>query len=268
MKNWRNTVKKRGPGSEGWQAFLLPLSVFLLLITIWQLFVNLSGIEEWLLPGPIAIIEALWGNRDLMWYHSVQTLSETLVGLAIAVAVGVLIATVIESSELLRKSFYPLLVATQTVPIVAVAPLLFIWLSYGFTHKVFVVALVCFFPVTISLADGYRMVDRDMVRYMTSMGASPVQIFRMVKLPAALPSFFSGLRIAATYSVMGAVIGEMIGASRGLGIFLIRASQSYLTDRVFAIIVVITLLSLSIYAFVEILARVMMPWYHKQKDPA
>ncbi|HWI54318.1 MAG TPA: ABC transporter permease, partial [Desulfobacteria bacterium] len=160
----------------------------------------------------------------------------------------------------------PLLVISQTIPIIAVAPLFIIWLGYGMAPKVVVVSLVCFFPITINLADGLRMVDRDMIKLMHSMGATEFQVFRLVKLPAALPFFFSGLRIAGTYSIMGAVIGEWLGADKGLGILMTRSSQSFLTDRVFATIMVIVILSLAIYFLVEGIARVLIPWHYQGEE--
>ncbi|UFJ43383.1 ABC transporter permease [Brevibacillus humidisoli] len=237
----------------------------LVLLILWEWLVAITRIEKWILPKPSHIVQSLWESRALIAQHSVQTIYEALLGLAIAIVIGVAIAAIIDSSEWLRKAFYPLLIISQTVPIIAVAPLFFIWFGYGILPKVVVVTLVCFFPVAINVADGLRLVDRDTLRLMASMGAGRWQIFHMVKLPATLPFFFSGMRIAGTYSVMGAVIGEWLGASKGLGILMTRSSQSFLTDRVFATIVVITLLSLAIFALIEGAARLLMPWHYRQK---
>lgn len=260
MKNWPNTA------SRDLSALLLPGLTLLLVLILWEALVHLSRVEAWILPGPIAIAQALWEAKGLLWLHSLQTIYETLLGLTIAVVAGIVIATLIDWSQGLRKAVYPLLIISQTIPIIAVAPLLIIWFGYGLLPKVLVVALVCFFPITVNLADGYRTVDPDMIRLMSAMGAKPREVFRMVKLPASLPFFFSGLRIAGTYSVMGAVIGEWLGASRGFGIFMTRASKSYLTDQVFASIFVITGLSLVIFLFIEGLARIAMPWHYRQKE--
>lgn len=245
---------------------MLPGSVLFLVLVMWEVVVRDTKIETWILPAPSAVLQSFWAGRDLIWQHGQQTIFETALGFGIAIIIGVVIATVIDLSEVLRKSIYPLLVISQTIPIIAVAPLFIIWFGYGLLPKVIVVALVCFFPVAVNLADGYRMVDRDMVRLMLAMGAGRSQIFRMVKLPAALPFFFSGLRVAGTYSVMGAVIGEWLGADKGLGILMTRSSQSFLTDRVFATIMVITLLSLLVTVFIDLLARAVMPWYYRQEE--
>ncbi|MCF6094243.1 ABC transporter permease [Microaerobacter geothermalis] len=260
MRSWLNI------GSKRWGSIFLPSFSLLVLLFIWEIVVNMTKIEKWILPSPTIIAQSLWQARELIWQHTIQTLYETVLGLGIAIAAGIAIATLMDLSTWLRKAVYPLLVISQTIPIIAVAPLFLIWFGYGLAPKVIVVALVCFFPITVNLADGYRMVDREMVRLMSSLGASRGQIFRMVKLPSALPFFFSGLRIAGTYSVMGAVIGEWLGASRGLGIFMTRSSQSFLTERVFAAIVVITLLSLWIFALIELLARLTMPWHYQQQE--
>ena len=203
--------------------------------------------------------------RGTIGVHILQTLAEAVLGLLIAVAAGVLIAILIDMSEWVRKSVEPLLVLSQTIPIIALAPLLIIWFGFGIFPKVIVVALVCFFPIAINLSDGFRLVDRDMVKLMRTLGASRRQMFIKLKLPAAAPFFFSGLKIAGTYSVMGAVIGEWLGASKGLGILLTRSSQSFLTEKVFAAIILIVGLSLLIFALIEILARIMMPWKYKQQ---
>ena len=259
MKNWRNIAR------GDWNTFFLPTSTLLGFLITWEVLVKITAIEKWLLPAPSAILKALWSVKELIWQHSLQTMQETFLGLALAVVVGVVIATAIDWSEELKRAVYPLIIASQTIPIIAVAPLLIIWFGYGLLPKVLVVALVCFFPITVNLTDGYRLVESDMLRLMSAMGANRRQIFRMVKLPAAMPFFFSGLRIAGTYSVMGAVIGEWLGASRGLGIFMTRSSQSFLTDRVFAAIIVITILSLAIFLLVEGLARLTMPWHYQRK---
>lgn len=260
MKSFKSTAKPQTLSS------LLPVGLLVFVLMLWEIGVQVSQIEVWILPSPTRILQSLWEARELIWQHSLQTLYETLFGFVIAILVGTLIATLMDWSDSLRKAVYPLLVITQTIPIVAIAPLFFIWFGFGIAPKVIVVALVCFFPIAVNLADGYRLVDADMIRLLSSMGAGRWQIFRMVKLPAAMPFFFSGLRIAGTYSVMGAVIGEWLGASKGLGILMTRSSQSFLTDRVFATIFVIVFLSLAMFVLIELIARIMMPWYPSRKE--
>lgn len=249
-----------------WSTILTPSFAILLFLLFWEWSVYVTEIEKWILPSPSEIFKTLVEVRELLFVHSLQTIQETLLGWLLSIIIGMLIATIIDVSEWAEKAIYPLLVISQTVPIIAIAPLFIIWFGFGILPKVIVVALVCFFPIAINLADGYRMVDRTMVALLESMGASRWQIFKMVKLPGALPYFFSGLKIAGTYSVMGAVIGEWLGASKGLGILLTRFSKSFLTERVFATIIVIVFLSLMIYLLVEILARLIMKWHYQQKN--
>jgi ABC-type nitrate/sulfonate/bicarbonate transport system permease component len=174
---------------------------------------------------------------------------------------GFLLALTLDFSSWLRRALYPLLVVSQTIPIMALAPLLIIWFGYGVLPKVIVVFLVCFFPIAINTADGLTGADPEMVALLRSMGASRWQIFKKVRLPGAMPPFFTGLKVAITYSVVGAIIGEWVGASRGLGIFMLRASNSFRTARVFAAITVTALLSVSLFGLVVILERLALPWY-------
>ncbi|RAK18719.1 ABC-type nitrate/sulfonate/bicarbonate transport system permease component [Anoxybacillus vitaminiphilus] len=262
MKSFGNIVN----AVKRWSSMMMPSFVILAILVLWELSVYVTGIEKWILPAPTDIFQSLINSSDLLVIHSLQTLKETLLGLLLAVIIGIILATLIDVSKWFRKALYPLLVISQTIPIIAVAPLIMIWFGFGILPKVIVVALVCFFPIAINLADGYRTVDITMIRLLETMGATKWQIFKMVKLPGAMPFFFSGLRIAGTYSVMGAVIGEWLGASQGLGILLTRSSQSFLTDRVFATIIVIVFMSLAVFAIVEALARVTMRWHYQQKN--
>lgn len=247
-------------------SLVLPGFTILCLLVLWEFWVRQSKIEQWILPSPSLILHSLWQIKGLIWQHSLETLTETGLGFLIAVFGGVLTAIIMDISVFLRKTIYPLLVISQNIPILAIAPLFIIWFGYGLTSKVVVVALVCFFPITVNLADGFQMVDSDMLNLMSAIGASKSQIFLMVKLPSALPFLFSGLRVAGTYSVMGAVIGEWLGASEGLGVLMARSSQSFLTDRVFATILVIVLLSLAICVLIDILARICIPWHYNKGE--
>ncbi len=249
-----------------WRQYIPPLVLIISLLAVWQVGTWLMQVPKWLLPSPGQILMAGLGSLDLLGPHTWQTLKETWMGLAVSLVVGLGLALVIDLSALLRRALYPLLVASQTVPILALAPLLIIWFGYGILPKVIVVALVCFFPIVISTADGLRAADPDLIALLRAMGANRWQIFFKVRLPGALPSFFSGFKIAITYSVVGAVIGEWVGASRGLGIFMIRSSKNFLTDRVFAAIAVTSLLSIVMFVGVIALERVLLPWYFAHRE--
>jgi len=244
--------------------YLPSVGIFLLLLLIWETVVRLMEIKEYILPAPTAIWQALVNSWGLLWDHSLQTINEAFLGFMLAIVAGIVLAMLMGLFPLIKRSLYPLVVISQTVPIMAVAPLLIIWFGYDLLPKVLVVSLVCFFPITVSLVEGLEATDKDMMKLLLAMGASPWQIFKKVQLPGALPSFFSGLKISATYSITGAVIGEWLGASKGLGVFMIRSMNSFLTAQVFAAIVVITVLSLIFFGIVMILAHLIMPWYYQR----
>ncbi len=233
---------------------------------VWQITVMGFNIEAWILPSPSRIFVAFWQSRALIFYHLIPTLIEAVIGLTGAVFISIFIAIFMERYYAFQKIIYPFLIISQTIPFIILAPLLTLWFGFGLPPKIIIISLVCFFPITINLFDGFQGVDSSILRLLTSMGASQKQIFKLVKLPASLPSFFSGLRIASAYSILGAVVSEWMGADRGLGILLIRSTKSYLTDRVFAVIGIITLLSIFAVLLVEIIARILIPWhYYKLK---
>ncbi|HEU5230380.1 MAG TPA: ABC transporter permease [Ktedonobacteraceae bacterium] len=232
-----------------------------LLLLFWELYVRSGQISQRVLPTPTAVVQALVDNWDVIYGHTVQTLLETVIGLAIAIVLGLLLAALLDVSLWTRRAIYPLLVTSQTIPIIALAPLLVLWFGFDLTPKVIVVALYCFFPIAVACADGLLGSDPDLLKLMRSMRASRWQIFWLVRLPGAMPAFFSGLRIAATYSVTGAIFGEYVGAYQGLGIYMQTAAHSFAVVLVFAAIVVTALLSLALFALVSIVERIALPWY-------
>ena len=241
------------------------LALITLLIVLWQVIVVSRRVPEWLLPSPARILQTLIQAAPGLVPHVGQTLLETFWGLLLALVTGIVLAFAIDLSPVLRRALYPLLVASQTVPIIALAPLLVVWFGFGIVAKVVVVALVCFFPIAINMADGLRATDPEHVALLRVMGAGRGQIFRTVRLPSALPSFFSGLKIAVTYSVIGAIISEWIGASRGLGIYMIRSAGAFRTAQLFAAIIVTSLLSIALFLLVSGLERLLLPWYYTTK---
>ncbi len=192
-------------------------------------------------------------NSDLIWHHLKPTLFAALLGLMISIVIGSLTAIMMDVSKLFRQIIYPYLVVSQTVPIIAVAPIIIIWFGYGISAKVFTVILVCFFPIALGLFEGFQQVSMEQIRLMKALGASGWKCFRYLKLPASLPGFFTGLKLAATYSVMGAVIGEWLGGSAGLGIYMTRATKSFHTAHVFAVILVIFAVSMGLFGIVAAL---------------
>jgi len=240
--------------------YLSSIIVIMGLIVFWQWAVAFFHIPKWILPAPTQIFIALFESFDVLLSHTKVTVGESALGLFTAVCLAVFLALLMDSFTWVKKSLYPILVSSQTVPIITVAPLFIIWFGYGMLPKVIVVTLVCFFPMVISLLDGLASVSNDLINLLKTMGASRRQVFSMVKLPGAMPYFFSGLKISAAYSIMGAVIGEMLGASKGLGVFMSRAQHSFKLSEVFAAILVITLLSFAFLGLVKLAEKIIMPW--------
>lgn len=234
------------------------------LIALWQWYASQPEVDPQLLPTPLAVWTSLVAQRDILWYHTLVTLNETLVGFAVALAAGVLFGTVIDFSPWLRRALYPLLVASQTIPIITLAPLLVLWFGYELLSKSIVVLLVCFFPITVALADGLRAADPELIKLYRAFGAGPLRIFWSVRLPGALPSLFSGIRIAITYSVIGAIFAEYVGASAGLGLYIELQQHSFATAGVIAGIVVTAVLSVTLFLLTALIERVALPWYYLQ----
>ncbi|HEY5152666.1 MAG TPA: ABC transporter permease [Candidatus Saccharimonadales bacterium] len=242
------------------KAYAPAIVVICLLLLGWQLYTMSGFVSATTLPSPVRIYQTLVLQRAAIWGNSLQTIAETLIGLALAVVLGVIFGVVIFLFTLLRKAFYPILVASQTVPLIALAPLLLIWFGFGLQPKVIMVVLYCFFPITIAVADGLATADPQLVDLLKSMRASQWQTLRTVRIPAAAPAFFSGLKISATYAVTGAVVGEYVGASKGLGIYLQSAAHTDSIDLVFALITVIALLSLILVGLVLLMEKHFLAW--------
>lgn len=243
--------------------YFLPTLTFIIVLLLWQLIVTWFHIPQWIIPTPLKITDSFWQSRSLIFYHMLPTIFEALIGLFSATIIGIFVAILMERSEIIKKIIYPFLIVSQTVPFITLAPLLTLWFGFGLLPKIIIIALVCFFPITVNLFDGLTSVDSGTLKLLTSMGATRGQILKWVKWPASLPAFFSGLKIAGAYAVLGAVISEWVGSDRGLGILLTRSAKSYLVDRVFATIVIITALSIILVLVIEMIGRIVIPWNYK-----
>jgi len=237
-----------------------PVCAVVALLAVWQGACSLGLVPNFMLPSPVQVVSALVADFPLLLSHMWTTLSEAALGLVIGVAVGFVFAVLMDKFETFYLAFDPLLTVSQTVPTVAIAPLLVLWFGYGLMPKVLLVVLTTFFPVTVALASGFRSVDPDQVDLLRTMNATEWQIFRYAKLPAAMEQFFSGLRISATYAIVGAVISEWLGGFTGLGVYMTRVRKSFAYDRMFAVIIITSALSLALMKGVDILERICMPW--------
>ncbi len=235
------------------------------LLIIWQLLCSTELIPSYMLPSPVNVIKAFVSEFPLLLENSVITLQEAFIGLFLGVSVGFMAAVLMDTFDVLYKAFYPLLIITQTIPSVAVAPLLVLWFGYEMTPKIVLIIISTFFPVTVGLLDGFRGADKDAIGLMRSMGANRIQIFRFIKFPSALPQLFSGLRIAAAYSVVGAVISEWLGGFGGLGVYMTRVKKAFAFDKMFAVIFLISAISLALMALVGLAERKCMPYRNTDK---
>ncbi len=245
---------------------LIPIVFQLIILFIWQICVDKWSVPQYILPSPKDIIITLVNIVPSITKHIYATLYEALIGFVISIFIALILAILMDNVKIIKKCIYPILVVSQTVPIIALAPLFIIWFGFGILPKIIVVVLVCFFPIVVSLIDGLESVDADMVNLLKTMGASKFQIFTMVKLPSSTVNLFSGLRIAATYSIMGAVIGEWLGGDKGLGVYMIRAKNSYALDKVFAVIIIIVILSMGLFGLLYLIQYFFTPWTRNKAD--
>jgi NitT/TauT family transport system permease protein len=244
----------------GLRRFGPAIALVALLLGIWELYARLSGVSPFVLPSPSHVLGALWEFRSEAVRHAIPTIAETLVGFAISIAAATAVALALDRVAWARRAVEPLLVGSQTIPIVAIAPLVVVWFGFGLLPKVLVVVLVTFFPITIALLDGFASTSAQATDLLRSFGASPGQTFRKIRWPSGLPGFFTGLRISATYAVVAAVIAEYVGATDGLGIWMQLSQRSFRTDLVFAAILLTAVLSIALYGWVVVAERVVIPW--------
>jgi ABC-type nitrate/sulfonate/bicarbonate transport system permease component len=244
---------------------LLSAGLLALFVLAWQGVATLDSVDDLTLASPVETWEALTDDWALLWDNALVTLWEVLLGLAVATAAGVALAVVMHLVRPLRDAAYPLLVASQAIPIVVLAPLFILAFDYGIGPKIAIVALICFFPITVNLLDGLRSVDAELLKMMRSLGASRVRTLRSVEFPSSLPFLFSGLKVAATVSVIGAVFGEWAGADEGLGRLVLLGNNQLQTPRVYAGIVLLTLMAVALFGLVALSERIACPWNRKER---
>jgi ABC-type nitrate/sulfonate/bicarbonate transport system permease component len=241
----------------------LTLLLLAAVVAAWAWLASLDAVDDLTLASPREVAQAFEDDWSLLWDNAWVTLQEVLLGLAIAVVAGVVFAVGMHLSRTLRDAAYPLLVGSQAIPIVVLAPIFVLAFDYGIGPKLAIVALICFFPITVNVLDGLRAVDPEQLKLMRSFGASRLRTLRAVELPAALPSFFSGLRVASTVSVIGAVFGEWAGADSGLGRLVLLGNNQLQTPRVYAGVVILTLMAVALFALASLAERLVCPWNRK-----
>ncbi len=250
--------------SESIRRKLLPAGTFCLIVLVWELLAVSGVIPNYMLPSPVDVGRAFVRDFPNLMQHALVSVEEALYGLVIGALLAFGLACAMDRFLRLEEAVFPLLVVTQTIPSIAIAPLLVLWMGFGMAPKITLVVITTFFPIAVGLLDGFKSVDADAVMLMRSMNATRGQIFRHVKFPAALPFFFSGLRISASYAVVGAVISEWLGGFEGLGVYMTRVRKAYAFDKMFAVIILVAVVSLLLMAAVNLIRRVSMPWLRAQ----
>lgn len=238
---------------------LWPGITILAIVALWEFFVRMTQTPLYILPAPSKVITTLLAEAPTLWQHSLVTLEETFIGLGIAIVLAFLLAILMDSWEGFKLASYPILVVSQTIPVIILAPIFIIYMGFGIGPKILTVVLMCFFPVVVSLADGMASADQNQINLVRSFGCSKLQVYTLVKLPSAMPSLFSGLKVAATYSITGAVVGEWLSSNSGLGYYMIRVKNGFMLDKVFACILVIVFLSLMMNGIVKVLSLWLLP---------
>ncbi len=248
------------------RAVLAPALVVVGLLAAWELaarwdvLADLLSIEPFLVPAPTEVAEALWEDRSLLAEDAWVTLREVVLGFLLALVAGVALAILIHLSETSRRALYPLLVASQTIPIVVLAPVLVVWFGFGIVPKLLIIALICFFPITVNTYDGLRSVDPELLKMMRTLGAGRLQTLRRAELPWALPFIFSGAKIAVAVAVIGAVFGEWAGSDSGLGHLILVSSGELSTSLTFAAIAVLSAIAIGLFALLAVLERRVVTW--------
>ena len=236
------------------------VSAIAVILIVWQAVCSFGLVDSFLLPSPVQVVKAFVEELPALMEHSLVTLSEAFIGLLLGILLGFVMAVLMDQFEPLYKACYPLIVLTQTVPTVAIAPLLVLWFGYEMAPKVILIVITTFFPITVGLLNGFKSADQDSINLLRAMGADRWQIFRIVKLPGAMSQFFAGLRISASYAVVGAVISEWLGGFSGLGVYMTRVKKAFSFDKMFAVIFLISVISLLLMKGVDLLQKKCMPW--------
>lgn len=243
---------------------LWSFAAILFILVIWQCLSSFGIVPSFMLPSPADVIAAFIGDFPLLMSHTGTTLLEAFWGLLFGIILGFLVAVLMDQFQKMYQALYPILVITQTIPTVAIAPLLVLWLGYEMTPKIVLIIIVTFFPITVGLLDGFHSADPDTMNLLRAMGATKFQIFRYVKLPGSINHFFASLRISASYSIVGAVISEWLGGFKGLGVYMTRVKKSFAFDKMFAVIFLISAVSLLLMWGVNILQKKCMPWENRK----
>jgi ABC-type nitrate/sulfonate/bicarbonate transport system permease component len=245
-----------------------PLVGALLVLSAWELYARLSGVSESTLPAPSEVLAHLWQDSGLLAANAWPTVAEVLLGYLAAVALGVGVAVLVHGSRLVERALHPWLVVSQTVPIPAIAPVIVLWTGFDLRPRLIVIALVCFFPVAVNTIDGLKAAEPELLGLLRTLGATRRQRFWLARLPAALPFVFSGLKVAAPFSVIGAFFAEWVGSASGLGELILVLNNQAATSEMFAVIAVLSAIGVGLFGLVSLAERLLLPWYFEARGPS
>lgn len=240
--------------------FAPALAALALVVAAWEFYADVSGIRPTTLPPPSRVFQQMLAQREALFANAVPTVEATLSGFAVSIVAAWLLSVLVDFSDLLKRALFPVFVISQTLPLVAIAPLVVLWFGFGLVPKILLVAFVTFFPMLVALARGYASTDDEIEQLLRSMGAPRWRIFMMARLPSALPYFFAGLRISITYAVVGAIFAEYAGAAQGLGIYILNAKNNFRPDLVLAAVAISAALTLTLYGITVLAQRWATPW--------
>lgn len=256
-------VEDLDPRKSTVAAIVGPTLTLLALVALWEFLARWSGVPSWLLPAPSAIVESMIEWRGELTWHFMVTLYEVLVGFALSIVVSIPLAVAVVYSPFLQNTIYPILLALQSMPKVAIAPLLVLWIGFGTLPKILVVFLVCFFPIVVATASGLSAVPPALIDLIRSLSATSTQTFVKIRFPTAIPHIFVGLKIAITFAVIGGVIGEFVGSDEGLGYLILISTSQSRTPLAFGALLLLTIMSIVLYYAVEFIERLVVPWAPK-----
>ncbi|HEV3228036.1 MAG TPA: ABC transporter permease [Solirubrobacteraceae bacterium] len=244
------------------------LLVIIALVGAWELYADFGPVESFLLPPPHQVGQALVDDRSLLWSNFTVTAQEVALGMLLATVAGIALAVLIHLSPTVRRAVYPLLIGSQSIPLPIYAPLLVAWLGYDIAPKLAIVALICFFPIVVTVRDGLAAVDPELLKLMRTLDASRWRTLRVVEAPSALPALFSGLRIAVTVAMIGAVFAELSGSSDGLGHLIQQSIPQFETARAYAAVAVLSVFAVALVAVLTVAERRLLPWAHASRGAA
>lgn len=237
---------------------LYPIVTFLIILIIWQLMVKGFNIPQYILPSPMDILGVFFTDYENLYLHAFITLNEALLGFILSIIIALVMGILMDFIPIFKKCFYPIMLVTQTIPTITIAPLLIIWFGFGTLPKVLMVTLTCFFPILINFVDGMENLDRDYLNLFKTMNASKLNTFIHLKFPMSMDKLFSGLKISSTYTVMAATVAEWLGGSQGLGVYMVRSKSAYALDKVFASTLIVVVSSLIFVGIIQGIKKIVL----------